>query len=228
MIHIVHSHRWIGLALLATAALPGNSSATTIYIDKNDFMSKLESSHEEDFQSYPPNASLGTNSQTISGNGFSYEITASSNLWVASYDGGSNLAINTMDYRDTITIRFTSDNVQAVGGNFFIMDDSAFQSVELSLMLSDGTQISYTPASPSDFRGFIASGSTLFTMLELSLSSTAQLYATLDNLVVGASPAAVGTTPEPASLLLFGIGAAGLGAVSRKSATAHDRAISPF
>lgn len=226
MPHTIHSHRWIGLALLAVAVSPGNSLAAAIYTDKNDFMSTLQSGYEEDFESPPFSlGSLGTNSQIISGNGFSYEITALSELWVAGYDGNSNQAMSTTDYRDTITIRFTSNNVRAVGGNFFIMDNFDFVAEQVSLTLSDGTTVNFLPTSPSIFRGFTTSGSTLITQLQISTPAPGQVYATLDNLVVGDPRATGGTVPEPTSLFLIGIGAAGLRAFSRKPGSGRERAL---
>lgn len=139
---------------------------------------------------------------------FSYSVSAPGDL----YASGDFLGTSLPD--EALTINFSSGNVMAIGANFFASDlGDSFQSVLMTLTLSDGTLLSFTPASVSDsYRGFVSD--VVITSLTIS-GPGAFLYAGLDNLTVGAIPNRV---PEPASLLLVGLSLAGMAVVRRRSA----------
>jgi hypothetical protein len=104
--------------------------------------------------------------------------------------------------------------VKAFGANFFAVDlVDDLQSVLVTLTLSDGTVETFTPADLADsYRGFVSSVDIAsFTIAGPGNS----LYASLDNLTVGTTDR--GTVPEPASLALVGLAAAGLFASRRRT-----------
>jgi len=195
------AHRLISAAVLAVLAAPSFADTTT-YTDSAAFMASLGgSSYTETFTGLasPDGAAA------FSGSGFSYTVSAASGL----YATGDFLGTSQID--EALTINFTSGNVKAVGGNFFVTNISdAFQSVSVKLTLSDGTIAMFTPSSINDsFRGF----SSTQTISSLTFSAPGvSMYATVDNLTVGT----VTAVPEPASWALMGLGLAGMGAIARR------------
>ncbi len=135
---------------------------------------------------------------TYSGGGFSYDVTADPGVV---YRSGSIIGNNTPN--ETLTLTFTTGNVTALGGNFFITDiGDAFQSVGVTLTLNDGTVQSYTPTDVSTFRGFISTVPIL--SLTMSAPQGGQFYNSLDNLTVGSA------VPEPSTYLMLALGLGGM------------------
>lgn len=191
-----HLFSAVALSVLSATAF----AAPTIYSSSAAFLDKvLPGAYTENFDGLsvpPPGPAAFSNGL------FSYTVFATSDLWAS----GTFLGTNQID--ESLTITFTSNNVRAVGGNFFASDIAdAFQSVEISLLLNDGTTETFTPATLSDsYRGFVSDS--FITSLTISAPG-ASLYAGLDNLTVG-------TVPEPASFALVGLALAGLAATQRR------------
>ncbi|MBL0148430.1 MAG: PEP-CTERM sorting domain-containing protein [Ideonella sp.] len=140
-----------------------------------------------------------------------YTISAPGDLYANGF-----LGTNT-EY-DQLTIDFTSGNVTAVGANFYatIFGDAFFQA-EMNIGLSDGTNVSFTPSSVNDsYRGFTSD--IAITSLKLTVSNVSfnSLYAGLDNLRVGTTTRD-NPIPEPTSVLLAGLGLAGLLVARRRT-----------
>lgn len=199
MSHLVSA---LALAALSTAA----SAAATVYASSAVFLAQLQpGAYTENFNG------LDIDPPVSYTNGlFSYTLSAPAGL----YSSGDYVGTNQID--QPLTISFTSGNVKAVGGNFFATDiQDDFLSVLISLQLSDGSSVDFTPATLADsYRGFLAD--TFITSLVISGPGQSR-YATLDNLTVGTVPSAT-ELPEPASLALVGLAFAGLAASRRRAA----------
>lgn len=195
----------ISVALLI---LPWMAQAGVIYNDLSSFLSSVEPGYYlEDFQSLTGPGGLGS-PLSFSGNGFSYEASATSGFYATQTPSGSgNYVLTTTDARDPILITFTSGNVTAVGGYFLITDISGdIQPGTVTLTFSDGTSMTLFNQDLSTFTGYTASGVTL-TSLTVTPSSEGEIFnwATIDNLYVGQA-----AIPEPATvwLVLGGLGLA--------------------
>jgi hypothetical protein len=180
---------------LGLAALSASSFAvTTVYTSAASFLANVApGSYTETFNGLP-----STPPDSFSGSGFSYTVSATDGLYGSGEFLGTNLP------NQLLTVTFAGGNVTAVGGNFYATNISdAFQSVAITLTLSDSTTVTFTPTSVADsYRGF-ASG---LAITSLTIGATGvSLYAGLDNLTVGVS-----AVPEPASALLMALGVAGL------------------
>lgn len=189
------------LAFLSASAL----AATTVYTTSASFLAQVAAGgYTEAFTGLanPPSGPV-----SFAGGVFAYSAAAPSDIYLA----GGFLGTNQID--EALTISFTSGNVTAVGGNFFSTDiNDAFQSVPVTLTLSDGTTRTFTPTSVADsYRGFTSTA----TIASLTIGKPGQsLYAGLDNLTVGK----VVAVPEPASWALMGLGMAAFLVARRRNA----------
>lgn len=193
-------------AFALTALCAAAQAGTTTYANAASFMTQVAAgAYTEAFTGLASPA--GSTPAVFSGAGFSYSASSSDGIYLE----GGFLGTNQID--QALTINFTGGNVTAVGGNFFTTNLSdEFQAVSVAVTLSDGTTVSFTPASMADsYRGFVSD----MAITSLSISAPGQsLYASLDNFTVGTAISAV---PEPASWMLAGLGLAGLLALRRRS-----------
>jgi hypothetical protein len=188
----------IALALLSTTAW----SSTTTYTSSADFLAQVAAgSYANTFDG------LGSSPLPVfSGGGFSYSLSAPNGI----YGSGDFIGVNQVN--DALTITFTGAAVTALGANFFATDLSdSFQSVLVTVTLSDGTIASFTPTLMADsYRGFTSTAAISSLVIA---GAGASLYSGLDNFTVGAA-----AVPEPASWALFGLGVAGVLAARRRKA----------
>jgi len=190
----------LALSLVSASAF----ADTTVYTSSSSFLADAGASiYTETFDGLDetPEGPMG-----FSSGAFSYDISAPGYTYASGDFLGTSLP------NEALTISFLSGNVYAVGGNFFAVNLSdAFQSVQISLSLSDGTTVSFTPTSQSDsFRGFVSD--TAITSLTIGAPGVS-LYGSVDNLTVGIGAAAV---PEPASWALAALGLVGVAAAVRR------------
>jgi hypothetical protein len=174
-------------ALAAFSAILCASSAggATVYTNQATFISTINPGYYlENFQA--------TNPPSYNSGGFSYTVSGDT-----IYDSGS--FIGNINQNIAFTITFTSGNVTAVGGDFFINDISDnFLTAPVSITLSDATSISYTPTSQAEFRGFVSNGPIITSLI--FGAPGADRFNNLDNLIVGTA------IPEPSSIFLMGLG----------------------
>ncbi|MDT9001668.1 PEP-CTERM sorting domain-containing protein [Paucibacter sp. APW11] len=180
-------------------------ASPTIYVARSDFLTHLApSSYTESFDGLGNGPS---GAQTFGTGPFAFTAFAPSDLYLA---GGF---LGTSQINEALTVTFGA-GVKAFGADFFTTDlNDAFQSVLVTLSLSDGSTTSFTPTSLADsFRGFVST----VDISSFTISGPgSSLYASLDNLTVGT---AGNTVPEPGSLALVGLAAAGLFATRRRAA----------
>jgi hypothetical protein len=206
--------------VIATNIFPLSASAvTTTFTDSATFLSNTSSTYLETFNSL----SVSSNTLAFSNSGFSYSVTATNVLYSGTGNTGSRfLGENTAT--DTIAISFTSGNVTAVGGNFFLTDflDNLIAG-DITLTLNDGSVINLTSptSTPTPFGGFTTDGA-IITSLTIAGPTVADLnskfrFDSFDNLYVGTASAAT-AVPEPFTILgtIFG---AGYGVVLKRKLT---------
>lgn len=187
------AHQFI--SAVALACLSASSLATTVYTSSASFLARVEpGSYTENFDGLgiPPPGPVA-----FSGGGFAYTISAPNDVYASGAFVGTSLP------GDALTVNFSGGNVTAVGANFFAVDfGDAFQSMLMTITLSDGTVETFTPTSIGDsYRGFTSQVG--FSSLVLSAPGGTN-YAALDNLTVGTA------IPEPASWSLAGLALAGV------------------
>lgn len=132
-------------------------------------------------------------SQSFSGGSplMAYTITSPQTAGV--YRNGT--FIGNWNDNSSFTVTFTSNNVLAVGGNFFITDinDAFVANASVTLTYNDGTTDTFTPADAASFSGYV---STLpITSVVMSAPGTSR-FNTIDNLIVSSIP-----TPGAAAML---------------------------
>jgi hypothetical protein len=179
-------------AIVLVASVGAAQAATTVYTTAASFQALVApGSYTETFTQ--PAVDSGV-LFSYSGGGFSYNVTASPGVV---YRSGTIIGNNTPN--ETFTLTFTSGNVAAVGGNFFITNISdVFQSQGVTLTLGDGTVVNYTPTGVGDYRGFISTAPIL--SLTMAAPVGGQFYNSLDNLTVGTA------VPEPGTYLMMALG----------------------
>lgn len=194
------------IRLLASALALGAMSAsawagTTVYYTSSAFMAQTApGAYTETFDGL---AMPDAGPVLFSAGGYSYSLSAPSDIYA------SGDFVGTSQINEALTINFLSGNVYAVGANFFATNISdAFQSVQISVALNDGTSVSFTPASfAQSYLGFVST--TAISSLTISAPGVS-LYAGLDNLTVAAA------VPEPASVVLASLGLIGVAAAARR------------
>lgn len=199
--------RWAVLAA-GLLVLPWMAQAGVIYNDLTSFLSNVEPGYYlEDFQGLTGPGDLG-GVISFSGNGFSYDASASSNFYATQTPSGSgNYVLTTTDARDAITITFTSGNVTAVGGYFFTTDVYGdITPGTVILTFSDGTSLTLPNQDLSTFTGYTSPDMTLASLV-VTPASEGEIFdwAAVDNLYVGQA-----TVPEPGAVLLALSGLAAL------------------
>lgn len=190
------------LALLSASAL----ASTTVYTSAATFLPLVATgSYTESFDGLSDATGL------FSSGAFSFTVSAPGSVYASGDFVGTSLPT------DALTINFTSGNVTALGANFYATNLSdAFQSVAMTIKLSDGTTVSFTPASASaSYRGFTSD----LAIASLVISAPGgSLYAGLDNLTIGTVAVAVPAVPEPTTWALMGLGLAGVAFAARRKA----------
>jgi hypothetical protein len=195
--------QWMAPAVLAVCLLviPSQVSAqSTVYTSSATFFANvLPGFYTETFTGNPGVFDTGVSFSSL---GFTYVIDAAGGIEPI-YRSGTFLG-NTYAAQ-ALTITFTSNNVTAIGGNFFLTDvnDNPITGT-VTITLSDGTVESFTTTSASDYRGFTSNTNTVITSLELSAPLAAQ-FNSIDNFTVGVA------VPEPASVALITLAIAGIG-----------------
>lgn len=177
-------HKSSALAAFSAILCASSAGGATVYTNQATFISTINPGYYlEDFEA--------TNPPSYNSGGFSYTVGGDT-----IYDSGS--FIGNHNPNTALTITFTSGNVTAVGGEFFITDQSdIFLTVPVSITLSDATIISYTPNSQAEFRGFVSNGPVI-TSLTFGAPGPSR-FNNLDNLIVGTA------IPEPSSIFLMGL-----------------------
>lgn len=208
----IFPHRNLAALAVVAAVLLGHPTAKSdVFTSASTFVNKLNQGYYfENFAAlYTPGEHIVLPSpQSFQGGSptFQYEIGTSSGqqgmYGVSPVGFGTSLSV--LESADDFRVSFTSGNVMAVGGNFFLtgLDYSALNSGTITLTLSDGT-IETLPSSsnPNDvFRGFIST--VPITSLDIAgpEDQTVEKWVTINNLYVG-------SIPEPGT---FALGALGL------------------
>ena len=189
---------------LALAVLSAGAFAQTVYTSSAPFLAVVApGSYTETF-----NGLSNSSSGSFSSGAFSFVASAPQDI----YFSGDFLGASQVG--DSLTITFTSGNVTAFGANFFTTDISdAFQPHFLTLSLSNGASITFSPTSQSNsYRGFASA--VAISSLVISGTAGTSLYAGLDNLTVGT----VSPVPEPTTLALLSAGLVGLRFIRRRRA----------
>lgn len=204
----------IAIIMIAMAdAMNASAAITPPFTDEAKFLGAINSGYYlNEFNDLTPGdveVDTSTGSKNYSGGSgpFKYEISSSSGskLWVPE-NLSPNLAISTFLPDDTLHIKFTSGNVTAVGGLFFLTNDTGedFGSGTVHVTLSDSTVV-VDDFAASSFWGFVTSaGGPTITSLSFSNPNKGHAgYPTLDHFYVGTA------VPVP-STYLAGLSALGI------------------
>ena len=180
--------------LLLSAVSAQKVSAATVFTSSASFLSNVQPSpgsytegfNVEEFGNF-------ASGLEFSSNGFTYNVVAAGPEPLDIYQSGDFIATEATN--EVLTINFTSGNVTAVGGNFYLTN-VAEQTVvaSVTLTLSDSTTVSFSSATSAEYRGFVSTGP-FITSLVMSAPGV-NLRNSIDNLTVGAR-----IIPEPASVL---------------------------
>lgn len=196
----------IGLsALVAATAITSVSSATIIIFDQRSLWESFSAANgsfvfDENFNDIPN----GTYPSPFSDSAGPVNWTALAPGGI-SVDGGVFSTVNPV----VLNFQFSAAPVTGVGGNFFGSDGS-FNVVPalLFISLSDGTTYAGVISNANTFTGFYSTGPTIVGLSVQAISSSSDVFATVDNMAF-ATP-----VPAPGALALLGL--AGLTAGRRR------------
>jgi hypothetical protein len=192
------------------------NAAITLFTNQAEFEAALTSSYLNDFTGA---GELQVNyTASDPGTGFSYQATQSGAGPNPENTYQVNNLLQTFFSSHNLLFTSTSNNYNAIGGNFFITNvDGNFISQALTVTVTNGidtlTTPSFTPtnATTGSFRGFISTSP--ITTLTIN-NATIQRYASADNLRVGST--LVAAAPEPGTFALLALGTFAGGIVCRR------------
>ena len=188
----------LSVAGLATAG------TATVYTDLVSFMANVQAGSFSNGFDTVPVGDAGPSLNFGPVNGYAYTVSATNGGTLFNDPG----IVSTNTATDALLITFTGAPVTAVGGNFWASDIIFLPTgSDITINLSDGTNVSYTSTGPNDFRGFI-SDVAITSMTIDAPDVPGNAWATMDNLVVGAA------IPAPGAAAVLGL--AGLAGIRRR------------
>ncbi len=179
------------------------ASAATAYTTSTDFFNAIRSDYYlEPFDSLSTTGPIDSPLNFSSG-GYSYTASVTSGGFTGVNLGSGDVALSTNMALYAIHFAFSSGNVTAVGGNFWLTDISGGTTTGSTVLtLSDGTTTTLVNADPSTYAGFTTTPGVYITSLTLSVTGApSDAWVTVNNLTVGEA------VPEPSTFVL---GAGGL------------------
>lgn len=188
---------FVCLFWLISLVLVGLSQAALVYDNEAAFLADTRAGYyREDFEGL--DVGVLSDPANFSSLGFSYAVTVGNGnpgLYVINTPGLSKgLSIDSPANR-ALVVSFTSANVTAVGGCFYMTDyNGDLATGSFTVSLNDGTLVNLaSPSSaPAPFRGFTTTGGQLITSLTISPPAAGGYFPTFDNFIVGTA------VPEPA------------------------------
>jgi len=192
------------LALLALTTL--SQAATTIYTTQASFLAALTVTSVETFDSLPA-AGFSAAPLAFTPAGFSFSASPTGVQVLFNYlQGGGDRWLSSNRDGDAITFSFTGGNSYAVGGFFFATDPAGLANGgSITATTNDGSTQATGASTPLSFIGFISD--TPITSLVIAATNAQASGAQLDFPTANNVTLAI---PEPSSLGLIGVAAAGL------------------
>jgi hypothetical protein len=179
-----------GLGLAAALSARGD----TLYTNEADFVTAIGGalSYLNDFSDLTNNDAFA-HPLNCSSNGIAYAITSIPLIKLVSIVG----ALSTWDPTDDILVTFTSGNIGAAGGWFYLVDDTAAPVTgTVSITVSNSTTatiVTNASSTPPFFIGLVSSG--LFLASLRIHSETPAGYPALDHLYVAQVPQTLAVAP---------------------------------
>jgi hypothetical protein len=208
--HSLLSLKVAGLVLVGFALCPALSQAALVFTDKTDFLNNriAPGSYLENFEGLTAGGQGGNLAR--SSGGFSYTVSAPTSVYVVSDLTApplpSGQAITTFFNGNNLVITFTSGNVTAVGGDFFLTNlEENWVAGTFTVGLNDGTTsnvdlLTGPPAANTvAFRGF-TSDSPITSLTISGFNAPGTQFGTLDNFYVG-----VNAVPEAPTWIGVGL-----------------------
>ncbi len=180
------------LFLTALFAIQFFLRGAVVYTSESDFTNRLSGGYYfNNFETFVAGDQGSTNVLLSGGTpvfsfAVSTEVGPLNNLWIASGTLPSGKALSTSVESTDVLLKFTSSNVTAIAGNFFLSDIAENRATgTVNIILSDGTSSMTSSSSngPVGFLGFTTAATNPISLLRLHAASQ---YVTLDNIYVGA------------------------------------------
>ena len=187
---------FIGVAALAVTA---TAPAATIFEDETAFLANIQAGYYlEDFDDYTF-GSYTEDSLDLGEGPWAYTITTEGEGAPGLYSGDGFMSTNSALNR--LVVNMTGADVTALGGSFFATDfDGLFIWANITVDLSDGTQVVYYPDPGFTFRGFTSD--VPITQITIDASNDPFLaWPSMDHFYVGAM------IPAPGALGLLALAA---------------------
>lgn len=185
----------IGASIVA-ASLPARALVVT-YTDRDAFLAALSSSSTDNYNDLSSGLVTSPLNRTITG--YTYNATATDDLYTGTVNGSTVLSTNTED--TALTLNFTAGAPTAVGGYFFNTDFgfNVLNSVITVTANPGASAQSVVTGSATNFFGWLDDSGTPFTSLVIVPGAgSPDAFATVDDLVLGqAAPAAQVPGPLP-------------------------------